>query len=104
MAVSTTFHYTTKHCTEEAEKKSIDQRAYLFVVITTGSVDLVGRPVLFLPPPLCRLISILGVMGGFMLSDLWCIWSKSVLCLVGILFHFASSCILGRISPDSALL
>lgn len=65
VANSANFHDTTEHYIEEAEKRRMDQWAYLFVVTTTSSANLVGKPILFLLLLLCRLLSVMGVMGSF---------------------------------------
>lgn len=39
VAYFATFHYITKHYTEETEKKRMDQWAYLFVVAMIGDTD-----------------------------------------------------------------
>ena len=70
MVDSAKLHYTAENYIEEVEKKRMDQWAKLFVMTTTVSPNLVGKPVLFLLLLHYRLLSVLGVMGSFLWRDL----------------------------------
>ena len=93
VANSTTFHYIAEYYIEETEKKRMDQQAYLFVVATTSGADLIGKLVLFLLLLLCRLLSILGLRGSFLWSDISCRWRRLGLYQMGTLCGCVSFCI-----------
>lgn len=63
---ATWFPSIVEHYTEEAGKKRMGHWAYLFFVLATSGANLSGIPVLFLLLLLCKLLSILGVLGNFL--------------------------------------